>query len=90
MTSLSYTLDFAVGGPLWRNHGEFHKIILNYYHSIQILIRLKLLVLHDFIAGFFGDSHLRIIVILFELKVENLIFDGSDWIVPVLMLDLDS
>lgn len=37
-----HAFNIAVGGVLWKSHGEYCEIILDYYHSIQILIRLTI------------------------------------------------
>lgn len=39
-------LDFADGGTSLRNHGEYHRITLKYFHSTQILIRYQLHMIH--------------------------------------------
>lgn len=41
---MTYSHLLSVGGPLWKNHGESHRIILLFFHSIQILIRLNLFI----------------------------------------------
>lgn len=41
-------IDIAVGGVLWKSHGEYCKNFLEYYHSTLILIRLAIAIIVPF------------------------------------------
>lgn len=38
----SYAFNIAVGGALWRNHGEYCETLVDHYRYIQTLIRLTI------------------------------------------------